>query len=84
MPNISIQLPVVDADSKIEIEVRVNGNKKKYHYRVELFEWDECSETENKAVCLRDKIDKYDPHWKLVQIGETSEKNISVMFKEVN
>ncbi len=84
MASITIQLPVVDADSKIEIEVRVNGNKRKYHYRVELFEWDECIEVENKAVCLKDKIEEYDPHWKLVQIGEATEKNISVMFKEKN
>jgi len=50
MANISIQLPVFDAEHKIEIEVKVNGAKQKYHYRVEIFEWDECEEVENKAV----------------------------------
>ena len=84
MPNITIQLPVIDAEHKIEIEVKVNGKKKKYHYRVELFEWEECSDVEKKAVCLKNKIQHYDPHWKLVQIGEATDKNISVMFKEMN
>ena len=84
MANITIQLPIIDAEHKIEIEVKVNGKKKRYHYRVELFDWDECSDAKRKAICLRDKIDEYDPHWKLVQIGEATDKNISVMFKEMN
>ena len=82
MANISIQLPILDAEHKIEIEVKVNGKGKKYHYRVELFDWDECIETENKAVCLQQIITKYDPQWQLVQIGEVTDKNVSVMFKE--
>lgn len=84
MANITIQLPIIDAEHKIEIEVKVNGKKKKYHYRVELFEWEECSDVENKAVCLKSMINNYDPNWKLVQIGEATDKNISAMFREKN
>ena len=35
MASINIQLPAMDAESSIEIEVRVNGERKKYHYRVD-------------------------------------------------
>ncbi len=37
MASINIQLPTMDADHSIEIEVRINGNRTKYHYRVETF-----------------------------------------------
>ena len=84
MPNITIQLPILDAEHKIEIDVKINGDKKKYHYRVELFEWDLCEEPETKAVCLKKMIDDYEPGWNLIQIGEASDKNISVMFRENN
>jgi len=30
MSNITIQLPVLDAEHKIEIDVKVNGHNKKY------------------------------------------------------
>jgi len=84
MPSINIQLPTMDAEHSIEIEVRINGEKKKYHYRVEIFEWDECERPVNHAKCLKEKIGKYDQQWKLVQIGGSTEKNIPVMFKQVN
>jgi len=84
MANITINLPIMDAEHKIEIEVRVNGKAKKYHYRVELFDWEECEEVESKAVCLKNIIEEYDPRWKMIQINEATDKNISVMFREAN
>lgn len=84
MANISIQLPIFDAEHKIEIEVKINGAKKKYHYRVEIFEWDECEDVENKAVCLKNKISDYDKQWRVVQIGSPSDENIPVMFKQIH
>ena len=84
MASINIQLPARDAEHSIEIEVRINGEKKKYHYRVEIFNWDECEEPVNHAKCLKEKISRYDHQWKLVQIGGPTEKNIPVMFKQVN
>ena len=84
MANISIQLPVFDAEHKIEIEVKVNGEKQKYQYRVELFQWDECENKENKAVCLKKRISNYDKQWRVIQIGCPSEENIPVMFKQIH
>ena len=60
MASINIQLPAMDAESSIEIEVRVNGEKKKYHYRVEIFKWEGCKQTLTHAECLETMIKEYD------------------------
>jgi hypothetical protein len=82
MANLTIQLPVFDAEHKIEIHVKVNGKKKRLHYCVELFDWDECEDPTNKASCLKHMINSYDPQWQVVQIGEATDKTIQVMFRE--
>jgi hypothetical protein len=84
MANLTIQLPVFEAEHNIEIEVKVNGKGKRLHYRVELFDWDKCEKVEEKAVCLKNMISTYDPKWQVVQIGEATEKNIQIMFREKN
>ena len=84
MASINIQLPAMDAEKSIEIEVRVNGEKKKYHYRIEVFAWEECSQPTNQAECLKEMITKYDNQWQVVQIGGPTNENIPVMFKQVN
>ena len=45
MPTISIQLPAIEADQQVEVEVKLNGQKKKYHYRVEIFAWASAGKT---------------------------------------
>lgn len=85
MPSISIQLPAIEADQQIEVEVKINGEKKSYHYRVEIFAWEQCIDpAEERAKCLRRMISEYDPHWQLLQIGSPSEKTIPIMFRHVN
>jgi hypothetical protein len=81
--SIHIQLPVMDAEHSIEIEVRVNGNRKKYQYRVEIFNWNDCDQPGSHAECLKKMICGYDQSWKVVQIGGPTEDNIPVMFKQV-
>ena len=83
MAGINIQLPRMDADHSIEIEVRINGEKQNYHYRVEIFKWDECLNPENHAQCLKEKINNYDQHWRVVSIGGSTDKDIPVMFKQI-
>jgi hypothetical protein len=82
MANLTIHLPVFEAEHKIEIDVKVNGTKNKLHYRVELFEWNECEDSENKAQCLENVIKSYDPQWQIVQIGEATKDTVQIMFKE--
>jgi len=82
MPVINIQLPVVEGDNLIEVEVKVNGKKRKYHYRVEIFAWEECAETQEKAECLKKIINSYDKDWQLLHIGCATDKNIPLMFEQ--
>ena len=84
MSCINIQLPIIDAEQSVEIEVKVNGKKKKYHYRVEIFSWEECTEEDERAHCLRRKLAEKDENWQLVHIGNATEKNVPLMFKELN
>ena len=84
MAGITIQLPELDAEHNIEVEVKVNGKGKRYHYRVELFSWTECYESEEKASCLRRMIEKYDEDWQLVHIGGEKETAIPLLFKQRN
>ena len=84
MPSINIQLPVMNAEHSIEIEVRINGEKKKYHYRVEIFNWEGCTESMSHAECLKNMIGKYDEDWRVVQIGGPTNQSIPIMFKQVS
>jgi len=81
MPSISIQLPNIEADHKIEIEVKINGNVQKLHYRVEILEWNDEVVDNNRAVFLKEKISKVEDEWQLVQIGQATKEMIPVMFK---
>lgn len=82
MPSINIQLPAMDAESSIEIEVRINGEKKKYHYRVEIFKWEGCEQSTTHAECLKSMINEYDDNWRVIQIGGPTNQSIPVMFKQ--
>ena len=83
MPNISIQLPLVEADHSVEVCVTINGQKKQYNYRIEIFPWSACRDSRDKAACLRQVIDRYDQAWQLVQIGEASAREVTLMFRQV-
>ncbi|MCI0493713.1 hypothetical protein L0Z72_01805 [candidate division KSB1 bacterium] len=83
MPNVSIQLPMIEADQSIEVTVTVNGKQKRFNYRIEIFPWSVCQEVVNKADCLRQVIQNYDQHWQLIQIGEATENDVTLMFKQI-
>jgi len=83
MPSISIQLPAIEADQSIEIEVKINNKKKRTHYRVEFFPWEECLPPVNRVECLKEIIKNYDQNWQLMQIGNPTDNDISLMFKQV-
>ena len=84
MSSITIQLPAIEADHTIEIDIKVNGRKVKYHYKVELVSWEECDTNEEKAFCLKRVISDYSKDWQLINIGNPTEKDIPLMFKEKN
>jgi hypothetical protein len=82
MSKISIHLPPVDTDDKVEVTVVVNGKQRKYDYRMELFAWEEyATPNEKRAECLRRIVNGYDKEWSLVQIGEASDQEVSMLFE---
>jgi hypothetical protein len=84
MAGITFQIPIIDAEHSLEIEVRVNGGKKKYHYRIEIFKWQDCQQPQNHAECLKAMIKEYDRQWQLIQIGGPTNENIPVIFKQLS
>jgi len=82
MANINIQLPISDADQAVEIDVKINGARHKYHYRVEILKWEECSDIENKADCIKHMVKNYSEDWQLIQIGIPTKKEIPIMFRQ--
>jgi hypothetical protein len=84
MSTINIQLPAVEGDQQIEVEVKVNGKKRRLHYRIEIFSWEECEKIEERAECLKKIISKYDKDWRLINIGSPTETHIPLMFKQMN
>ena len=82
MAEIVINVPDVQPHDLIEIEARVNGEKKIYHYRVEMFAWEDCKpHYSDRALCLKEHLAQYDPEWKLSQIGSATDKSVQVIFK---
>jgi len=82
MAKVSIQLPPLDTDDKVEVEVRVNGKRRTYTYRMELFAWEEYAEPqEERAECLKRVINNYDKSWQLIEIGEPSDQEVSILFE---
>ncbi len=82
MSAISIQLPAVEGEHNIEIDVKINGERKTMHYRVEIFSWEDCTKTEEKAVCLQRKLKDYPNEWQLIHIGSPTENSIPLMFRQ--
>ncbi len=83
MSDICIQVPDMDEHKVIEVEVKVNGQKKRYNYRVELFDWsDRVHSSTEKINFMREMISNYDPNWQLYQIGAPTEKHIPIMFRQ--
>lgn len=82
MAEIVINIPDVQPHDLIEIEARVNGKKKIYHYRVEMFAWEDCApHYSDRALCLKEHLAHYDEKWKLSQIGSATDKSVQVIFK---
>ena len=83
MPKIAIQLPPVDAEDKVEVEVTVNGKKRRFRYRIEVFAWEEyAGPREDRVSCLKRIIGGYDDAWQIVQIGEPTNREISILFEQ--
>jgi len=83
MAVIGIEIPRTLEEQEIEVEVRVNGIKKQYHYRVEIFYWEECEfPTHDRVECIKRLIENYNPDWDLAHIGIPTDDFIPITFKK--
>ena len=84
MPKVKIELPAVEADDKVEVELTVNGRKHHITYRIDILDWQaEAQPGEERALVLKRMIEDYEEGWRLVQIGAPTEREIPVMFQQV-
>ncbi|MDH5608266.1 MAG: hypothetical protein OEY56_02200 [Cyclobacteriaceae bacterium] len=83
MAIIGIEIPRPDEEQNIEVEVKINGIKKQYHYRVEIFYWDECPfSPQDRVACIKNLIETYHPGWELAHIGLPTEEYIPITFRK--
>lgn len=80
---IGIDIPQLNEEQDIEVEVRVNGVKKQYHYRVEIFHWEDCPyPPEDRVECIRHLVNSYDKSWDLTHIGLPTDEYIPITFRK--
>ena len=83
MKEITLQIPVLEAEQNIEIDVRINGRRQVMKYRVEIVEFEADTEQKNDSVALlRQVIREHDPDWQLIQIGAPLDHKIPVTFRQ--
>ncbi len=87
MRDVSIPLPDFLDKQIAEIEVKINGKKRFYNFGVESFRWepdDEQWTVDKRIETLRDRLEKYDKSWELIQIFRPNEdsKFIQVLYRQ--
>jgi hypothetical protein len=83
MKEITLQIPVLEAEQNIEIDVRINGRRQVMKYRVEIVEFEpEAGQKGDSVAVLRQVIREHDPDWQLVQIGAPLNHKIPVTFRQ--
>ncbi|MDA0195283.1 MAG: hypothetical protein O2887_11380 [Bacteroidetes bacterium] len=83
MSVIGIEIPRLDEEQNIEVEIKINGIKKQFHYRVEIFYWEECPYPADERVeCIKSLISNYNPDWDLAYIGVPNDDYIPITFKK--
>ncbi|MCB0566169.1 MAG: hypothetical protein KDD01_17495 [Phaeodactylibacter sp.] len=81
MLNLAIPIPNVPGKQDIEIEMTMNGNRCKFHYRVEVYRWADCQPgTDNRVDCVRSLVREYDDEWTVYHIGMPTEEYVPLTF----
>jgi DNA replication protein DnaC len=82
MNNIRVQFTVPNVNRVVNLDVMVNGENRKIKYRVETFDFDSKSGSDDNLVSvLRSRITNYDKDWEIYHIGNFSEGKIPVTFR---
>jgi hypothetical protein len=93
MRDLCIPIPEFIEKQLMEVEVKIMGDKRKYNFRLESFDWeienrsDEQniqSDIDYKIQNLKKQIENYDKSWRLIQIFNPApeSKIIQVLFRE--
>jgi hypothetical protein len=81
MLQLAIPIPSLPGTQDIDIEMTINGQKQKMHFKVELYQWDDCkSPEENRIDCIRKLVKDYGEEWMVYHIGLPSENYIPMTF----
>jgi hypothetical protein len=82
MKEITLQIPILEAEQNVEIDVRINGRRQVMKYRVEIVEFEpESTEKTDSVAVLKQVIREHDPDWQLIQIGAPLDHRIPVTFR---
>jgi hypothetical protein len=93
MRDLCIPIPELIEKELMEVEIKIMGDKRKYNFRLESFDWNIegglpekslQSEIDFKIRHLKRQIENYDKRWRLIQIFNPapSSKFIQVLFRE--
>jgi len=82
MQNIRVQFTVPNVNRVVNLDVIVNGESRNIKYRVETFDFDSNTGSNNNLVnVLRSRITNYDHDWEIYHIGSPAKGKIPVTFR---
>jgi hypothetical protein len=93
MRDLCIPIPEMVEKKLMEVEVSISGEKRKYNFRLESFDWgidenlpqkEKESEMNKKIDNLKKELGDYNKNWRLIQIFNPSPnaKYIQCLFRE--
>jgi hypothetical protein len=93
MRDLCIPIPELLEKKLMEVEVSISGEKRKYNFRLESFDWgidenwpqkEKESEIVKRIDNLRQELKNYDKNWRLIQIfnPRPGSKFIECLFRE--
>lgn len=88
MNDVCIPIPRLAAEQAAMVEVTVAGERKKFNYRLESFEWQAATSqavgSASNVLRLKSQIESYDKSWELIQIYNPGprDSHIHVLFRQ--
>ena len=81
MLQLAIPIPSLPGTQDIEIEMTINNQKQKMHFRVQVYEWDDCKTyKENRIECIRALVEEYGEDWMIYNIGMPTDNYVPLTF----
>lgn len=81
MFQLAIPIPSLPGSQDVDIEMTIAGEKHKMHFKVEMFQWEQCNMPQEQRVeCIRQLIHDYGKDWMIYQIGIPTEQYVPLTF----